>query len=122
MIVQDQDSADCKKLKESLLELARPSGREVLVRIACKELEAWYWGDLNAISKAYGKSITELQRKRKYREPDKIENPKDELRKLIPKHQQLDGARKISAHMDIQNNTSESFQVFVQGVKAFALS
>ena len=120
VIVQDQDSADCIKLKQDLLELAKPSGREVLVRIACKELESWYFGDLSAVSKAYGKDITGLSRKQKYRVPDCLNNPKEELRKLFPKHQQLDGARKIAVHMDIAQNTSESFRFFVSGVKAFA--
>ena len=75
VIVQDQDSADCIDLKKRLLELAAPSGREVLVRIACRELEAWYFGDLNAVSQAYGKDLRNLAGKRKYRVPDLIGNP-----------------------------------------------
>lgn len=40
VIVQDQDGANCVDLKKHLLELTKPSGREVLVRIACRELES----------------------------------------------------------------------------------
>ena len=35
-------------------------------------------------------------------------------------HQQLDGARRIAVHMDIQNNRSESFRQFVSGVRRIA--
>ena len=117
VIVQDQDSADCIKLKEMLLKLVEPLEREGIISIACKELEAWYFGDLNAVSCAYGKDITGLAKKSKYRNPDLIENPKDELLKIFPKHQQLDGARRIAVHMDLEKNTSTSFQYFVSGVR-----
>ena len=65
VIVQDQDSANCVELKQHLLNLAEPAGREVLVRIACRELEAWYFGDLNAVSQAYGKDVRKLASKKK---------------------------------------------------------
>lgn len=117
IIVQDQDSADCKILKNELVELTKPFGREVLIRIVCRELESWYFGDLRAVSKAYGKDISALMLKRKYRNPDNIGNPKEELKKIFPKHQQLDGARKIAVHMDVSQNTSMSFNSFVSGVK-----
>ena len=120
VIVRDQDSGDCIQVKKDLQELAAPYGRPVLIRIACKELEAWYFGDLKAVSQAYGVHLEALAKKRKYRVPDFIGNPKEELRKLIPKHQQLSGARKIAVHMDIEKNTSSSFQQFVSGVKKFA--
>lgn len=119
VIVRDQDSADCIKVKKHLKDIVEPYGREVLIRIACKELEAWYFGDLNAVSKAYGYSLESLANKRQYRDPDKIENPKAELKRLLPLHQQLEGARNIAIHMDICNNTSSSFNQFVLGVRKF---
>lgn len=51
IVIQDQDSWDCKKLKQKLVDLCKPTGREYLVRIACHELESWYFGDLSAVSK-----------------------------------------------------------------------
>lgn len=122
VIVRDQDSGDCVQVKAALQKLAEPSGRPVLIRIACKELEAWYFGDLKAVSKAYGSDINRLSGKRKYRNPDAIGNPKEELRKLFPKHQQIDGARRIAVHMDINHNSSASFNIFVSGVRRFAAS
>ena len=117
VIVQDQDSGDCVKIKEFLKGLAEPSGREALIRIACRELEAWYLGDLNAVSLAYGRDVRALAAKRKFRMPDQLGNPKEELRKLFPAHQQLDGARRIAVHMDVENNASVSFRQFVSGVR-----
>lgn len=117
VIVHDQDSHDCKVLKAELLTLCQHRKDNCLVRIVCRELEAWYFGDLKAVSLAYSKDITGLARKRKYRESDAIGNAKEELKKLIPTHQQISGAKLIGLHMDISRNTSPSFQTFVRGVE-----
>lgn len=122
VIVRDQDSADCIQVKQALQKLAAPYGKPVLIRIACRELESWYFGDLKAVSQAYGMDVQGLSQKRKYRIPDAMGNPKEEFRKLFPKHQQLSGARKIAVHMDVDHNTSESFRCFVSGVRRFAAS
>lgn len=117
VVIQDQDSNDCKKLKTELKTICDHSGKEVLVRIACHEMEAWYFGDLNAVSQAYGKGLTNLSQKRKYRDPDAIVSPKQELRKLIPEHEQIAGARKIAPYMDINNNRSGSFNMLLSGLR-----
>jgi uncharacterized protein YktA (UPF0223 family) len=121
IIIHDQDSYDdCKLLKEELFKLSKNSRNDVLIRIACRELEAWYFGDLEAVSRAYNEDLTKLSLKRKYRNPDKIGNAKDEIRKLIPKHQQISGARLIAKHMNVEQNTSPSFNAFVNGVRKMA--
>lgn len=119
IVVQDQDSNDCRKLKEKLLELCKNSEKEVLIRIACHELEAWYFGDMNALSIAYGVDLATAKRKSKYRVPDAIINPKAELKRFLPEHQQIAGARKIAPIISIDNNSSVSFQMFVNGIKRF---
>lgn len=120
VVVQDQDSNDCKELKEKLMTLCKNANKEVLIRIACHELEAWYFGDMNALSMAYGVDLLSAKRKRKYRIPDTIINPKAELKRLLPEHQQIAGARRIAPIIDIENNSSVSFQMFVSGVKKIA--
>ncbi len=102
--------------------LVEPYKRTVLIRIACRELESWYFGDLNAVSLAYNKNVRDLAVKRKFRDPDKIGHPKEELLKLFPKHQQLDGAKRIAIHMDIKSNTSRSFCCFFEGLERFITS
>lgn len=118
VVVHDQDSNDCMELKRELTELCAGYGRRVLIRIPCHELESWYWGDLAAVSSAFGKDLSYLHRQSKYREPDKIVNPKYELKRYLPQMGQIEGARKIAPYMDIENNTSYSFGVFVRGVQA----
>jgi len=117
IIVHDQDSNNCKLLKAELKSLCKNSKNTFIIRIVCTELESWYFGDLKAVSHAYGKDYTSLTAKRKYRVPDNLKNAKQELRKIIPSYQPIDGAKKIAANMDVNNNTSSSFNTFVNGVK-----
>ena len=117
IIIHDQHSNDCKSLKEDLKILCQNSRNDFLIRIVCVELESWYFGDLDAVSRAYDENFVPISLKRKYREPDRIANAKDELRKLVPTYQPISGAKKIAVHMNINNNTSKSFKMFVSGVK-----
>ena len=117
IIVHDKDGNNCKQLKESLLSLCKDSNNDCLVRIVCYELESWYLGDLKAVSLAYGRDYTPLAAKRKYRIPDNLPNAKEEFRKHIPTYQPIAGAKKIAKYMDVERNTSHSFNVFVDGVR-----
>jgi hypothetical protein len=43
IVMRDQDAGDCTMIKNKLLELCRQSGKEdVVVRVACRELESFY--------------------------------------------------------------------------------
>ncbi|EXG78789.1 hypothetical protein Cloev_0924 [Cloacibacillus evryensis DSM 19522] len=117
VIVHDKDNKDCRLLKQELAKICKPYNRKVLIRIACQELEAWYFGDLKAVSAAYGKNLSPLANKNKYRYPDNIRNPKELLRRLIPEHQQISGAKRIACHMDLSANSSASFNTFINGVR-----
>ena len=117
VIVQDQDSNDCRELKQKLIALCGEDQHEKLIRIACQELEAWYFGDLDAVSKAYGKNLSAIKKKRAYRNPDSIVGPKRELKKILPEHQQISGAQRIAEYVDVNRNTSPSFNAFVSGVQ-----
>ena len=57
IVVRDQDRADCVQVKAGLRALCDGTGRDVLIRIACRELEAWYLADLSAVDKAYGSQV-----------------------------------------------------------------
>lgn len=118
IIMRDQDSSDCIDVKEKLLNLCNSSGNtNVIVRIVCHELESWFLGDLKAVEKAFNLNNNELgklQNKNKYRNPDKIINGKEELRKLIPYYLPNTHAGIIAQNLDLQNNKSVSFQVFIK--------
>ncbi len=125
VVVHDQDNKNCIELKENLRQLCADSGRPVLIRIACQELEAWYFGDFPALISAYGsngsKRLIDLSRKRKYQVPDNIQNPKEELYRIIPSFQQIAGAKRVAPLMNIDHNTSTSFNAFINGVKRFSV-
>jgi hypothetical protein len=117
LIVHDQDSHDCVKLKEKLLQLCgASSGINVIVRIACRELENWYLGDLAAVEKAYpGKKIAQWQAKARFRAPDKLVGS-SEMEKIVPDFSKVAAAREIAQQLDVDQNTSPSFRHFVSGL------
>lgn len=117
VIVQDQDANDCYQLKQELTELCLGTGRSFLVRIVCRELEAWYFGDLDALSIAYGLEKKRIVNKKKYRFPDEIAYPKQELNRLLGQSGQIKRAKTIAPFMKIEQNRSYSFRVFREGIK-----
>ncbi|MCL2856774.1 MAG: DUF4276 family protein [Oscillospiraceae bacterium] len=120
IVIHDQDRKDCIELKKQLVELCDNYNRKVLIRIVCQELEAWYFGDIEALAKAYGKDkINAISNKRQFQNPDSIPNPKEVLNKLLPEHQQIIGAKRVAPYMNVNKNTSPSFNCFVNGVKHF---
>ena len=118
--MRDQDSADCHVVKERLVNLCHEAGKQgVLVRIACHELESFYFGDLRADEKGLRlANIAKHQKKAKYRIPDSIVNPSDELEKLSGRtNQHIMGSRCIAPHLSLENNTSYSFNVLLSGIQ-----
>ncbi len=120
VVMQDQDSSDCKVLKQKLLNICNENGTcPKLVRIICKELESWYIGDFVALNKAYPKfNYLNYIKKAKYRNPD-ICNASDEIKRLIPEFQKVGGAKRIAPFIKIDINKSESFQQTISGLKRF---
>lgn len=120
IIVHDQDSNDCKELKSNLLRLCADNGNcPVLVRIACRELENWYLGDMDAINKVYPTFKPKNHKyKSKFRTVDHA-NGAQELESLIPSFQKGYASRNIPNHFQIEENKSESFNQFKEGVKKF---
>lgn len=124
VIVHDKDGSDCRELKADLVELCEKSGRDdVLVRIVCHHLEAWFLGDLVAVEIAFSlQGLRENQSKRKFRDPDSLSNASRELQRLVRGYQKLGGARAIAPHLDLERNCSQSFRSFVEGVRGLAAS
>lgn len=120
VIIHDQDTADCKILKSGLKQLVDESGPiPNLLRIACRELEAWYLGDMEAVERVYPRFKAEhYQRWAKFRDPDHL-MASEELRKLIPEFQKGYASREISKHLDISVNKSRSFNHLISGLQKF---
>jgi len=119
IVMRDQDNGNCITIKQNLVKKCTTSGKpEALIRIACHELETFYLGDLNAVALAIGPAkISKLQNKVKYRVPDRLANPSEELKKMAPGYQKVSGSRAIGPFMDINNNQSNSFNALVSGVR-----
>lgn len=119
VVMRDQDSGDCVKVKERLLQLCFEGGRtDTLIRIICHELESWFLGDLAAVEEAFKvKGLATKQDKSKFRDPDRLGNPSDILKRIVQGYEKLSGAREIAKHLNSRNNRSASFNNFLSGIQ-----
>ena len=119
VVLRDQDSGNCHDVKEKLIDLCQQAeDKEILVRVACHELESFYLGDLVAVEKGLGLNrIARMQNKKKYRDPDRLTNPSKELERLSSGHyQKILGSRAIAPYLDFEGNKSESFRALLSGI------
>lgn len=119
VVLRDQDRGNCEEIKAGLISKCTKAGKpDALVRIACRELESFYLGDLQAVAKAIGPgNLGNMQQKAKYRNPDRLFNPAQELKQIAPSYQKVSGSRAIGPCLDLENNRSRSFSTLVSGVK-----
>ena len=120
IVLRDQDAGDCYTIKQKLLELCKKANKpDSLVRLVCRELESWYLADLKAVE--LGLKISGLakhQGSQKYRSPDYLHSPSKELKQLTnDKYQKVVGSRNIGPHLDLMNKRSNSFHVFIEGIR-----
>ena len=139
VVIVDRDDTDCRALKDQLEGFARQAGLStrtrrvgnrftVVNRIAIEELEAWYFGDWEAVRAAYPRVSSTVPRKQAYRNPDSIAGGTWEAfeREMQRTGYFKGGLRKIEAaeaiarHMDIHRNTSNSFRVFRDAISELA--
>ncbi|HAK79921.1 MAG TPA: hypothetical protein DCM71_24190 [Runella sp.] len=125
LVTRDQDSADCVALKKELNTITEGSCKcEYSIRIICKELEAWFLGDLKAVQAAYPRLKPEQHlAKADFKNVDKITNPNKYLLKIIPEYKnretlpKLECSERISPFLDLENNRSESFNHTVTAIR-----
>lgn len=111
-VIRDQDSGDCKAIKERLEKICREANVVgATVCIACRELESWYLGDLESVGKALQlPGLVKLGSKAKFRDPDNATNAKQLLVEVTHrKYQERSGSRAIGLQMGLNNNRSQSF-------------
>lgn len=121
VIVRDQDNGDCSLLKRKLAMLCIQGGRpDAVVRIACRELEAWYFGDPDAMANAFeDEALRDIHATERFRKPDEIVQPSKVLQELVPSFQKVAGARRMGRCLDRNRNISPSFRTFLQTISAF---
>lgn len=122
VVMRDQDSGDCRVIKATLRKKCDEAGcPAAIVRIVCKSLESFFVGDWNAVAEAYNKPMLAAnQRKAKYRKPDLLGNPADELDKALRGYQKREGARRITPKLDLMKNQSNSFNVLIRSLHQVA--
>ena len=118
VVVRDNDGADCLALKAELAKECEDSGRaDTLVRIACQELEAWYFGDPESLADAFdAPRLSGLGNRAQFRDPDGVQHPARMLAGLAPSFQKVSGARAMGLRLTPERNTSRSFRAFVRGI------
>ena len=120
--MRDQDQSDCERTKESLEALCALAGRQATVRIACRELEAFYLGDLAAVEAGLKiPGLGALQNKARFRDPDRVVCPAFELQKLTKnRYQKVAGSRAIAPHLNLTAPRSKSFQHLIETIRAIS--
>ncbi len=120
IIIHDQNSAKCVLIKDQLVKLIKNNcNLPHLVRIACRELECWYLGDLKAVENVYPKSkASKFANKSKFRDPDLL-NGTDEMTRLCNDFTKGFASREIPKYIDIENNSSSSFNNLISGIQNF---
>ncbi|HEY3490534.1 MAG TPA: DUF4276 family protein [Candidatus Deferrimicrobiaceae bacterium] len=130
LVVVDRDDDDCAQLKRTLEDMARASGLKtrigvegkpwtVVNRLAIEELESWYFGDWQAVRKAYPRVPATIPMQAKYRDPDAIAGGTWEAFERVLQRAgyfkgglaKIEAARTIAPHMIPTGNSSRSFQV-----------
>lgn len=120
VVMRDQDASDCLDLKHALADKCKRAGRpDALIRIVCRELEGWYFGDLSAVERGLGvRHLVRYANKKKYRIPDEIHAPSEELTKITRgAYQKMSGSRNIGRELLPSCNRSHSFKMFIDGVQ-----
>lgn len=131
VIVIDRDNDDCLQLKGRLEAIAKVAGLKtrsrakrgpyaIVNRLAIEELEAWYFGDWEAVRAAYPRAYATVAHQAKYRNPDAIAGGTWEAFERVLRKtgyfggglRKVEAARAVAANMDPSRNTSPSFRAF----------
>ncbi|HCL5534545.1 TPA: DUF4276 family protein [Citrobacter werkmanii] len=121
IVIRDKDSGDGPTIKGRLSEICTSAGKDdVLIRIACHELESWYLGDLASVETALEiPRLSRHQNNQKFRNPDRLGNAAQELINLTKKkYQKVSGSRAIGKILSIEGNLSGSYNVFIRGLQS----
>lgn len=139
VVLIDRDSDDCRAVKECLEAEAAKAGLrtksrtgdaggqgwQIVNRVAVEELEAWYFGDWEAVRAAYPRVSANIPRQRPYRDPDAVRGGTWEaFERIMKKHgyfkqglSKIEAARAIAPHIDPARNQSRSFACFRDAIR-----
>ena len=134
VVVVDRDD-DCLALKAQLEEAAAAAGLrtrtragrrpwQLVNRVAIEELEAWYFGDWQAVFSAYPRVSPTVPNQAGYRDPDAIRGGTWEAFERILQRRgyfktglrKVEAARAVGVHVDPRRSRSHSFVKFREAI------
>lgn len=133
VVVRDEDRKNCVALKREIEAIARRVGLspkrkggafQVMTRLAVEELEAWFFGDVEALAAAFPGVPRSLNSRRGFRDPDAITGGTWEAFERILQTAghfpaglaKIQAARDVATHMVPERNVSKSFKAFRDGL------
>lgn len=136
VVVLDRDDDDCRMLKQRLETIAERAqlltrsravgGNWQLVnRIAVEELEAWYFGDWDAVRDVYPRVSANIPAKQPFRDSDAIRGGTWEaFERILKQHgyfetglRKLEAARNLGPYVNPGRSRSQSFRAFCAAVQ-----
>ncbi len=131
LVIVDRDDDDCRQLKQQLEDAtsganlrtrSQAGGRpwQLVNRLVIEELEAWYFGDWEAVRSAYPRVSPTVPNQSRYRNPDSVRGGTWEAFERILKGRgyfrtglrKMEAARTVAAYIDPARNRSHSFTTF----------
>ena len=135
VVLIDRDNDDCAELKGCMERMAADTklrtrttaagqAWQIVNRIVIEELEAWYFGDWEAVRQIYPKLNKNIPRQESFRDPDNISGGTWEAFERILKKagyfsgglRKTEAARLLGRQVDPDRNGSPSFQMFKDAI------
>ena len=140
LVLVDRDDDDCLDLKAQLETACRAASLttlavaeagqsfDVVNRVVIEELEAWYFGDIDALCAEWPGIPVTLGKQARFRNPDGIAGGTHEALlsvlqraghfKGLDRLPKIEAARRMGKRVDPANNQSHSFRAFLTGLCA----
>lgn len=135
-VLVDQDQQSCEDLKARMEQAASSAGLftktspaadgtfQVLNRVVVEELEAWFFGDVAAVCRAFPGVSPHLASRASYRHPDAIRGgTAGAFARVLQRAghhrgglRKVEAAGAVSRYLDVSANRSPSFQTFRAGL------
>jgi len=135
VIVMDCDGDDCVELKNRLERVCQVAGLQsrrsgdrgiwqVVTRIAIQELEAWYFGDWEAVRQAYPRVPHNIPGRQGFRYPDKIGGTWEAFERILKRSgyhgnglPKVETARNVGKYIDVSRSISPSFRSLANALR-----
>jgi hypothetical protein len=104
IVLRDQDNDDCARIKRELVRLSALAGKpHTTITIACREIEAYYLGDLHAVE--IGLQIPNIARQQ-------------HKARTKNRYNKVSGSRAIAPYLNIETPRSASFRYLIQAIQS----